>query len=70
MIAIATGKFTFSIFSRFIFSQNSLTTDNLYKDHFYYNLHPRGIFIKNKNSLYTLYVNGYNNRVILGEVNI
>jgi hypothetical protein len=70
MIAIATGKFSISIISRFIFSQNSLTTENLYKDLLNYNLHPKGIFIKNKNSLYALYVNDYSNRIILGEVNI
>ena len=33
-------------------------------------LHIKGIMIKNKNSLYALFVNGFNSIVILGEVDL
>jgi hypothetical protein len=72
MIAIATSNHDRLIFSRFIFSQFTLKNDNFLTnvDISIFRLHPKGIFIKNKNSLFTLYVNKNNNIVILAEINL
>lgn len=70
MVVTATNWGSLSIFSRFLYSQASLKTDNIFANVPNSELHIKGIMIKNKNSLYALFVNKYNNRVILGEVDL
>ena len=70
MVVTATNWGSLSIFSRFLYSQASLKTDNIFANVPNSVLHIKGIMIKNKNSLYALFVNIFNSIVILGEVDL
>ncbi len=70
MVAVGTSQYFKSIFSRFIFSQSSMSTDNVFSDITNYLLEIKGIMIKNKNNIFALFNDVKSNRILLGAVDI
>ena len=68
LTAVGSSQLYFSVFSRFLYLNESLSVDNFYSNTPNNQLNIKGIMIHSKDSIYSLYNEHLTNIMILGEV--